>query len=510
MPPTLEIKMLKMNNHHLLGPVLPLLLLFLTACQPQAFSPPRLATATSMSELATPELKEPLFLAAPTATADPVQRPEIISDSTELLNVWINETSPEHEEVLQSMMAEFTQQSGVDVALRLVSPRLLPDLMQTAVLSDTLPDVVLHPLEYTVTWREEGILDSQATNAIIDEIGRNSFDQAALDLVTNNGQPSAIPSDGFQQIWLYRRDWIDREGLEVPDNYEDMITNAEAFFNPDNIISGIVIPTESNLITTHRAFEHLAVANGCQLIDGAGEVHLLDDACREAIDFYYSIINQFSPTGVQTDTSARNAFLQDQTGMIMTSPDILPDLAEATPLDQNSGILTALSGINPNSNPANFGNLTYLGITTAADPDVASAFVKFWFSDGYAKWLAVEPERKVPMYLGTNEEPLLYIDQWGKTPDINGQSLVDLFGEEAVERLKVDVAGTERWGFQQDQGAIAGQLYESLTLSIVLQEMLSGYFDSQQTIEEAAARVIELIPNYQFTVEPTPTPSPTT
>ena len=500
---------LKMNNLHVMGSMIPLLLLFLAACQPQAFSPPRLATATLISEKATPESQEPLFLAAPTATADTIQRNEAELSSNEVLNVWVNETSPEHQAVLQSMMEDFTQQSGVNVAIRLVSPRLLPDLMHTAVLSDTLPDVVLHPLEYTVTWSEEGILDPQAATSIIDEIGRDSFDQAALDLASANGQPSAIPSDGFHQIWLYRTDWTKQQGLDIPDNYEGMMDNAEAFFDPENIISGIVIPTESNLITTHRAFEHLATANGCQMIDNKGEVHLLDNTCREALDFYFSIVNQFSPTGVQTDTSARNAFLEGRTAMIMTSPDILPDLAEAAPLDQNTGILTTLTGRGANSNPANFGNISFLGITTAADPDVASAFAKYWFGDGYANWLAVEPERKVPMYLGTNEDPGLFIDQWGQTPVIEGKSLADIFGEETVNLLKENVADTERWGFKQGQGALVGKLYESLTFSVVLQEMLSGYFDSTQTIQEAAERVIELIPNYQFAIEPTPMPVPT-
>ncbi len=505
----LKNKSLKMNKLRLMGSLFPLVLLLLAACQPQALSPPRLATATSFSEKSTPQIEEPLYLAAPTATADSVQRSETLSNSKKSLNVWINETSPEHEALLKSMMEEFTQQSGVNVALRLVSPRLLPDLMHTAVLSDTLPDVVLHPLEYTVTWREEGILDPQAAASVINEIGRDTFDQAALDLVSVNGLPSAIPSDGFQQIWLYRRDWVEQQELEVPDNYDDMLANAEAWFDPENIVSGLVIPTESNLVTTHRAFEHLAIANGCQLIDSTGEVRLLDNTCRDALDFYFSIVNQFSPTGVQTDTSARNAFLQGQTGIIMTSPDILPDLIEASPMEQNTGILTKLTGTNANSTPANFGNLSYLGITTAADEDAASAFARYWFGDGYAKWLAVEPERKVPMHLGTTEEPGLYIDQWGKIPIYDDRSLTDLFGEETVKLLKDDIARTGRWGFQQGQGALAGQLYESLTFSIVLQEMLSGYFDPQQTILEAATRVIELVPNYQFVIEPTPTPTPT-
>ena len=50
------------------------------------------------------------------------------------------------------------------------------------------------------------------------------------------------------------------------------------------------------------------------------------------------------------------------------------------------------------------------------------------------------------------------------------------------------------------------ELYEALTLSIVLQEMLSGYFNTSKTIYEANVRIIDLIPNYSFPIEPTPTP----
>jgi multiple sugar transport system substrate-binding protein len=490
-----------------------LLLLFLAACQAQTLTPPRLVAPTSVAETGPQEAADPLYLPAPTATVDPVQRGQAVEAGivpATALNVWINETSPEHKIVLQAMMDDFTQQSGIDVALQLVSPMILPDLMQTAVLSDTLPDVILHPLEYTMAWNEEGILDPQAADAIIDEIGRDSFDSAALELVSKDGRPAAIPSDGYQQIWLYRADWLEEEGLDVPDNYDDMLLAAETFFDPDSIVSGLVIPTESNLINTHRAFEHLAIANGCQLIDSKGEVHLLNSSCREALDYYYSVVNQYSPPGVQTDTSARNAFLDGRTGIIMTLPSILSDLVEAGRLDQKSGIMTTLAGSGPAANAASFGNITVLGVTSAADREAAAAFANYWFNEGYPTWLAEETERKVPMRFGTNEEPRLFIDNWGRTPIVAEENLVDLYGEQTVSLLRDGVANTERWGFREGQGALVGKLYENLTLSVVLQEMLSGYFNSAKTIQEATDRVIELIPNYQFLVEPTPEPTPET
>ena len=70
------------------------------------------------------------------------------------------------------------------------------------------------------------------------------------------------------------------------------------------------------------------------------------------------------------------------------------------------------------------------------------------------------------------------------------------------------MANTPRWGFHEGQGAVVGDLYEHLTFSVVLQEMLSGYFNTEKTIQEATDRVIELIPNYQFLPTPTPEPTP--
>jgi multiple sugar transport system substrate-binding protein len=148
-----------------------------------------------------------------------------------------------------------------------------------------------------------------------------------------------------------------------------------------------------------------------------------------------------------------------------------------------------------------------MGITNEADPETAAAFARYWFNEGYAAWLAVESERKVPMRWGTAEQPRQFIDNWGIIPLNNStNSLTDIYGSEVVANLRDGIAAAPRWGYRQGQGALMSELYDSLTLSIVLQEMLSGYFNTNKTIFEANVRVIDLIPNYAFAIEPTPTP----
>jgi multiple sugar transport system substrate-binding protein len=187
----------------------------------------------------------------------------------------------------------------------------------------------------------------------------------------------------------------------------------------------------------------------------------------------------------------------------MSSPSILPELVKANRLDRNTGIITDIQGAQANGEPANFGNITYLGITPGADP-AAAAFANYWFTEGYQAWLEVESERKVPMRLGTAERPDFYIEAWGSSPVLQGESLIDIVGPEVVEQLQTGIGSTKRWGFSQGQGELIGNIYSDLTFSIVLQEMLSGYFNSSKTIFEAYNRVINLVPDYSFPIIPTP------
>lgn len=484
-------------------------LFFLSACS--LANPPRLATATAQAAFTATPSPEPLILPVATPTAvsgSSGSAPPDQAAPNPSLTVWVDETSASHAAMLDAMAADFSEQANVDVEMVLVSPMLLPDLVNTAVLSGTLPDIIIHPVEFSVGWAERGVFDTAATADALAKLDRDTFNPEALTLVqTNDGQPSALPNSGFHQLIIYRSDWFAQRGLAEPDSFRALSAAAEATHDPDNLIAGFVVPTEANLVTTQQIFEHMALAAGCELVDDMGEVKLLEPACAEALSFYFRIINQFSPIGVQTDTSTRNAYLAGRTGLIMGPPSLLPQLAgldpaapptclecTATPdfLAQNSSILTEING-------AEHGNMSLLGITSAADRETAVQFATYWFNKGYTQWLSVESERKVPMRSGTSDSPRQFIDAWGNQPIADSdQSLEDLFGTETVSRLRDGIATTGRWGLPQAQGQLITTLYEELTLSIVLQEMLSGYFSSDQSIIEAYNRVVELIPNYAF------------
>ncbi len=499
-----------------------LLLTFLVACTPET---PRLLTLTAQVE-ATPTLTPaPVILKVETPTPLPgSQGEEIRGETFNTLTVWVNETSPAHAAALRTMATEFADLHQIQVQFQMIMPERLPDLVASAVLSDTLPDLLLHPIEYTVGWADNGILDRAAAAELITQLGPETFDAAALDLVRSQAGYTALPAYGWKQIILYRADRYSERGLAPPDSFANMLTAAAAFYDPPNLQSGLVVPTESNLVTTQQVFEMFAAANGCELVDEKEEIFLLERACLEAMEFYRSLINQYSPSDVQTDISALTAYLNGHTSFIISSPAVLPVIGGLDPsrppvceecadldyLARNSGVLTSVRGQGPLAQAGSLSELTYLGITPKANRDAAALFVSYWFNEGYLDWLAVNPEQKVPLRLGTSANPTEFIEAWYSLPLApGGPTLRELYGDEVAAALAQDVAHSTRWGFPQGKGWLITRIYQTKLFSILLQEMLSGYFNPTVAINEGYKRVIALIPNYAYTIELEPTPTST-
>ncbi|MDX1613957.1 MAG: hypothetical protein R3300_06565, partial [Candidatus Promineifilaceae bacterium] len=324
--------------------------------------------------------------------------------------------------------------------------------------------------------------------------------------------------EAWPQLIIYRQDWFQQQGLAPPADFASLMDAAADLFQPDTVVSGIVVPTESDLAATQQVFEQLASANGCDLVNSQGEVALLHPACLEALDFYRELINQYSPIGVQTEVSALNAFLAGRTGIIMASSAVLPQIAGLDPefrprcpdctddrfLVGNTAFESQIIGSGQFAERASFIEIKNLGITTAADTEAAAAFAQHWFETDYATWLRANPERKIPLRQGTAREPTLFSTAWISTPlTANGPTLADLYGFAEISSLQEDLLPTQRWGFAAGRGELVSALYEELTLSPLLQEMLSGYFTSSQTVVEMQRAVAGLIPGYDF---PLPTP----
>lgn len=420
---------------------------------------------------------------------------------------WSTEEQPDRVERTTAILEAFTEQSGIEVELVPVNEDQLPELLTAAAAANTLPDTLFVPLDFAIGWAEQGILDYEAAAEIIDELDPATFSQGALEMLAYEDGYAAIPSDGWGQLLIYRKDLFDAAGLERPDSYDKIVAATETLHDPENTFFGITAANDV-AVFTQQTFEHIALANGCQLVDDTGAVTLDTPECIGAISFYNDLQTLYGPQGQQDVASTRATYFAGQASMIVWSPFILdemcglrddalptcPECAEDTAyLAKNSGFVPAFVGPDGDA-PAQYGQFSNMGITTTANQEAVKEFLRFWFNEGYVDWLAVAPEGKLPMRTGTPEEPSKFIDGWKtlETGVDRRAPLGDCYGDEVINTIVEGATAFDRWGFKQGEGALVQAVYQSLPVPQTLNDTISGALTVEEAAAEIQAAVLEL------------------
>lgn len=427
------------------------------------------------------------------------------------MTFWTTEEQPERAQKAQAMLDRFQEATGIKVEMVLTNEDQLPNLVTAAVAADSLPDVMFFPVDYAIGWNEQGILNAAAANEAIDALGPETFAQGALDLVRVDGAPVAVPSDGWGQVLIYRTDLFDARGLARPDTFDTILAAAEALHDPANNFYGIAASSDPGAVFTQQTFEHFALANNCQLADDSGAITLNSPECVEAIRFFTTLVRDYGPAGVQDVGTTRATYFAGQSGMLVWSPFVLDEMAglrdnafPACPecaddpayLATNSGFVPTFVGPN-GAEPAQYGQVSYLGITATADVETVMEFLNYWFNEGYLDMLGLSVEGKFPMRQGTPENPTQFIDGWKtlKTGVDRQAPLSDFYSAETIDSLIQGAGSFQRWGFTQGQGALVAALYESLAVPQALRDVVDGTMTPEEAAAEMQAAAEELQTN---------------
>ncbi len=424
------------------------------------------------------------------------------------ITFWSTETQPERAAKTQVILDRFEADSGIKVILVLTDEDQLPNLLTAGAAAGTLPDVMFFPMDYAIGWAEQGILNTDAATTAINDLGADTFAQGPLNMVKYEDNYAAVPSDGWGQLLIYRADMFAEAGLAAPDSFATIEAAAAALNDPANNFYGITAATDPGAVFTQQTWEQFALANDCQLVDDAGDVTLDSPACTNAIDFYANLMNNYSPPGVQDVVSTRATYFAGQASMIVWSPFILDEMAglrdNAFPtcpecaddpayLAKNSAIVPAFIGPD-GTQPAQYGQVSYLGISANADVAAATEFIKFWLSDGYADWLAVSPEGKFPMRQGNADDANAYIDEWKtlETGVDRKAKLSEYYSDDVIDALIKGAGSFNRWGFVQGKGSLVTAVYESLVVPRALRDVMDGAMTAAEAATEIQAEVMDL------------------
>ena len=70
---------------------------------------------------------------------------------------------------------------------------------------------------------------------MIDKLGADTFSEKAIELVSQDGVATGVPSDGWGQLLIYRKDVFDKAGLDAPATLDDVTGAAEQLNGKDDM-----------------------------------------------------------------------------------------------------------------------------------------------------------------------------------------------------------------------------------------------------------------------------------
>ena len=423
------------------------------------------------------------------------------------ITFWLAEDVAQRVAAIETIVKGFQEKSGVQVKVVAIAEDQLATQIQTASAAGTLPDV-MGPMSLGLVQNlaTDDLADPDAANDVVESLGRDTFSERALSLVSADGKPLGVPSDTWTQLLVYRKDLFQKAGLQTPDTFDKILTAATKLKQPGQ--NGIVAATKAGESFTEQTFEYFGLANGCQLTDDQGAIQLTSPQCVATFKFYDDLIKGGSAKGGQDVDTTRAAYLAGKAGMIVWSSFLLDELAglrnDALPtceqcrsdkrfLSDNSGVVTAITGPD-GGQPAQFGEISNYVIIKDGNLDAAKQFVEYMLSDGYVDWLAVTPEGRFPARSGTKDNPEEFNEAWSKLEvGVDSKApLSELYGPEVLKALTKSTDTMNRWGFEQGQGKIVGALAAEQPIPKALAAMLDGELTPDAAAKQAQADVEEI------------------
>lgn len=268
------------------------------------------------------------------------------------------------EEVLTPVLEDFTEKTGIEVDLEVISWSDLQTRIQTAVTSGQAPDVVNIGNTWAVSLQATGAflpLDDAAMDAIG---GADKFVGTALETGGAPGtDPTSVPLYGLAYGLYYNKAMFEAAGLQPPTTWEDMVAAATALTDPATGVHGMALAAGSYTENNHFAFIN-ATQNGAELFDDEARPTFTEDGVVDGIMRYLDLMQTHdvvNPANAQYDNAALAVadFATGKAAMILNqnnanatieangmAPDAYGVVPFPAPSDAVSDVASHVAGIN--------------------------------------------------------------------------------------------------------------------------------------------------------------------
>ena len=409
------------------------------------------------------------------------------------IKFWTTEVQPARMAKQEEMAKAFEAKTGIKVDVIPIEEKELGTRATAAAAAGDLPDVIYHTLQYVLPWAEAGILDVDANNAVVKELGKNTFAPGALNMAKSGSKIAAVPVDGWTQMVVYRKDLFENADLAPPTSYANIVAAVEKL-SKTNGMFGFVAATKTDENFMSQVLEHVLLANGVNIVKKGG-IKKQGKKLKEALEFY-KVIAKASPPGELYWKQSRALYFAGKTPMIIWSPFIMDELAglrDSAPPTINSdptspelasktGFITNFSGPS-NKKGAAWADVRYFGITADADTDEAKQFIMYSMDEGYTSTLSIAPEGKFPVRRGNTSDPEAFTKAWSKLPvGVDRKApLSNLYDPEVIDNIVAGLDTANRWGVKEGELSRASKVINSQFINRITRL----YIDDQIDVDEA-------------------------
>lgn len=282
--------------------------------------------------------------------------------------------------------------------------------------SGELADIVEYSQDQAKTSVANQFTDTDAVKEVVDGIGEDAFYAGALSVTKTEDGSSyvGVPlASWVQGIWVNTA-MLEEKGLDIPKTWDDVLEVAKAFYDPDNRMYGIALPTGDNAFT-EQVFSQFALSNGANVFDGDKNVTIDTPQMKEALE-YYKELASYSMPGSTEVADVNDAFVAKNAPMALYSTYILGNV-------EAEGFAEDLQLVLPEKeSQAAYGCITVLGISANGDEartEAAKTFVNFLLQpENNVEWLNMAPGGMQPVLAEVDEMPE-YTDLEARQPYVH-------------------------------------------------------------------------------------------
>ena len=130
-------------------------------------------------------------------------------------------------------------------------------------------------------------------NDLIDEIGRDKFNESALDECTLDGNNYAVPLYSHAMVMWIRKDLLKENNLEVPKTWDEL-SEAAKTLTKDGVY-GLSFPCGSNDFQATNFLNFYVRSGGGSLLTDDLKANLTSDLAIDGINYWLKVYNDCSP-----------------------------------------------------------------------------------------------------------------------------------------------------------------------------------------------------------------------